>query len=420
LPALVRRRILRDVRRLVLLISTVLVLLRFAADGQEPITRCADIRALSREQAAERRAVEVRGVVTFLLKGAVVLQDETEGIYVAISGARLDLGGVAEPHVGMRLEVRGVTGPGGFAPVIVASEVKARGESELPPARQQTLTELRTGAFDCQRVEMRGVAQRIHRRDTEQGQLRREIATPDGSFSAFLADSRGLKADALVDAELRLTGVCFTFFSPRGEAVGVHLQIPAANGIEIVTPAVADPFAVPEVAPLALRPFSQKPPSLHRQRLAGIVTLARPGEFFYVQTPLRSVRVNTRGSDVLAPGDEIEASGFVAPTQGFAVLDEAVVRRTGRGPLPAPIAITRAQVLSVQSPGTNTLRQEDYDGTLVTLRGRLVKIESNAGEEHRLFLDCAGGVAIATLGTQIPANALAHFAVGSEVEATGI
>jgi signal transduction histidine kinase len=183
---------------------------------------------------------------------------------------------------------------------------------------------------------------------------------------------------------------------------------------------VANPFAVPEVAPLALRPFSQKQPSLHRQRLAGTVTLARRGEFFYVQTPLRAVRVNTRGSEVLTPGDEVEASGFVAATQGFAVLDEALVRRTGHGPVPAPIAITRAQVLAVKSPDTKTLRQEDYDGTLVTLRGRLVKIESNAGEEHRLFLDCAGGVVIATLGTQVSPAALAHFSVGSEVEATGI
>jgi signal transduction histidine kinase len=420
LPAITRRRILRGVQRLVLLSATLLVLLRFATSGQEPIRRCAEVRSLSREQAAEMRPVEVRGVVTFLLRGAVVLQDDTEGIYVAVSGARQDWGGAAAAHVGMQLEVRGVTGPGGFAPVIVASEVKALGEGELPPARQHTLTELRTGAFDCQRVEMRGVAQRIHQSDTEEGQLRLEIATLDGSFSAFLADSRGLDPDALVDAELRLTGVCLTFFNTRGEAVGVHLQILAASGIEILTPAVGDPFAVPEVAPLALRPFSRKPPSLHRQRLAGIVTLARPGEFFYVQTPLRSVRVNTRSTEVLTPGDEIEASGFVAPTQSFAVLDEAIVRRTGRGALPEPVTITRQQVLAVKAPGTNTLRQEDYDGTLVKLRGRLVKIESNAGEEHRLYLDCAGSVVIATLGAQIPAAALAHFAAGSDIEATGI
>lgn len=396
------------------------MLLGGRVDAQEPLRRCSEVRALTREQAMEKRPVEVCGVVTFVLKSAIVLQDESQGIYANLSNALVDWGGTQGPHVGMRLALRGVTGPGGFAPVITASEVKLLGEGPMPQASRQTLTELRTGAFDCQRVEMRGVVQRIHRRDTQQGQLRLEITTLDGSFSAFLADSRGLDGDGLVDAELRLTGVCFTFFNTRGEAVGVHLQIPAANDIAIIEPAVADPFAAPEVSPLALRPFSQKPPNLHRQRLAGTVTLARPGEFLYVQTPLRSVRVNTRSSDVLEPGDEVEAAGFVAPAQGFAVLDEAIVRRTGRGALPEPMNITRTQVLAVKSLGANKLRQEDYDGTLVKLCGRLVKIESNSGEEHRLFLDCPGGVVIATLGAQIPNDALTPLAVGSDVEATGV
>ena len=41
------------------------------------------------------------------------------------------------------------------------------------------------------------------------------------------------------------------------------------------------------------------PPSLHRQRLAGVVTLARAGQFVYVQTKERGFRVNTPGCGLI-------------------------------------------------------------------------------------------------------------------------
>lgn len=386
--------------------------------------RCADVRALTREQAAEQRPVEVRGVVTFVFNedaNSFVMQDATEGIYVARRSSGQDPPElVGELRLGAEVTVRGVTGPGGFAPVIIAQSVQVEGTGEIPPARKQTLTQLRTGALDCQRVELRGIAQRVERLGGSTNRLRIKLATLDGSFSAFVADAGTLDEASIVDADLRLTGVCFTLFNPRGEVVGAYLQVPDANDVIVVRPAARDPFAVPEVAPLALRPFSQSPPNLHRQRLRGIVTLARPGEFLYVQMPQRGVRVNTRSAEVFTPGDVIEASGFVATTQGFAVLDEALVRRTGREPVPEPKAITRAQVLGVPSLSTDRLRQEDYDGALVRLRGRLVKIESNAGEPHRIFLDADGGIIVATLGASVPASALASLALGSEIEATGI
>lgn len=413
-----------------LVLCSICLLICGVSHAQEPLRRCADVRALSREQAAEKHTVALRGVVTYVIDGeaggACVVQDETEGIYVGwTEEARIETGfesaAAAKPAIGMLLEVQGVTGPGGFAPVVHASAMKVvGGVGELPPAHRVTLAQLRTGTLDSQRVEISGVVQRSHRSDERLGPLRLEVATRDGRFSAFVADPHGLDPDRLVDAELRLTGVCFTFFNPRGEAVGVRLHIPGAGGVAIVKPPETDPFSAPEVAPLALLPFAQMPPSLHRQRLSGVVTLSRPDKFIYVQMPQRAVRVNTRTEEVLAPGDRVEASGFVEGTEGFAILSEALVRRTGHEPLPEAVAVTREQILAVKSLGADTLRQEDYDGVLVKLRGRLMKVESSRGEEHRVFLDCAGAVVIATLDAQVPSASLAQFADGSEVEATGI
>lgn len=395
-----------------------------AAQAQQPLTHCGDVRGLTREQAAEMRPVEVSGVVTFVMSDdaeAFVIQDDTDAIYVT----RKPRGGGRVPlleglKVGVRTRLRGITGPGGFAPVLIASEVKVEGPDELRPAPEQTLTQLRTGVLDCHRVQMRGVAQRVERLGGKRRQIRIQLAALDGSFSAYVADFGALDEDQLVDAELRLTGVCFTLFNPRGEAVGVHLQVASANDLVIEQPAAPDPFAVPEAPALALRPFARTPPTLHRKRLEGVVTLSRPGEFIYVQTAQRGFRVNTRTAEPIEPRDRVEASGFVAATHGFGVLDEALVRRVGRGPLPAPIPITPAEVFAVSSLRTDVLRQEDYDGQPVRLRGRLLKIESNAGEPHRIFLDAGGAIIVATAGAQLASSDFDRFAPGSDIEATGI
>ena len=107
------------------LLATFLIPSGLCAD--EVLTRCAEIRALTREQAAEGRQVLLRGVITSGQKrqGAFVLQDESEGIYVTpgqvdpalprviewIDVKSLEPGGV--------MEVRGITAPGGFAPIVV-------------------------------------------------------------------------------------------------------------------------------------------------------------------------------------------------------------------------------------------------------------------------------------------------------------
>jgi signal transduction histidine kinase len=149
--------------------------------------------------------------------------------------------------------------------------------------------------------------------------------------------------------------------------------------------------------------------------------LARTGQFVYVQTKERGFRVNTRSGDVFTPGDVVEATGFVTPANNFAVMNDALLRKTGRTAVPAPIAVSSAEILAKKDVNHGRLlRVEDYDGALVALRGRLVRVEAPAGQEPRLYLDCAGSLINAVLGAQTTAASLAHLQPESEIEATGI
>ena len=391
-------------------------------------TACSDVlssaeavRSLPREEAAKDLPVRISGVVTFVQTDmAFVVQDGTEGVYVTGRKKPFDFSTAGNLRVGSRVEVTGVSGPGGFAPVVHAESVRILGQGDMPPARTIALTDLLTGTFDCQRVKINGVVQRVFPGNEHGVQMRLEVATPSGWFSVFANDSSGLATESLSDAEVQCTGVCFTLFTPRGEFIGVHVRISDATGLSILKQGLADPFSAPVVPVFALRPYQHEGPSLHRQRLAGTVTLCRPGEFFYVQMAERAVRVNTRQQDDLEPGDRVEVAGFVVQAGGFAVLSEAVFRKTGHGSLPSPIHATRSQILAVKSPKTSDLRKEDYDGARIRIRARLIKVESNPGEDHRLFLDCEDGVVVATLPERIPRASLHHIMPGSEVEATGL
>jgi signal transduction histidine kinase len=403
---------------------TVLLALLVATSGanaQPVLTKADSVRSLPREEAAKGLPVRLSGVVTFIQTDmAIVVQDDTEGIYVTGRGKPFDFGTAEDLRVGSLVEVTGVSGPGGFAPVVHAESVRVLGQGDLPPARTVALTDLLTGTFDCQRMSINGVVHRVFPGNEHGVQMRLEVATPSGWFSVFANDSSGLDPERLIDAEVQCTGVCFTLFTPRGEFIGVHVRISDASGLSILKQGLADPFSAPFVPVFALRPYQHEGPSLHRQRLAGTVTLCRPGEFFYVQMAERAVRVNTRQPDDLEPGDQVEVAGFVVQAGGFAVLSEAVFRRTGHGSLPAPIHATRSQILAVKSPKTSDLRKEDYDGARVRIRARLIKVESNPGEDHRFFLDCEDGVVVATLPARIPRASLRNDIPGSEVEATGL
>lgn len=100
------------------------------------MTRSAEIRALPREVAAKGKAVLVRGVVSYSTRKThwgMVLENEGEGIYVDGSEARTRgllsrTPAWLEPlQRGMLVEVRGITGPGHFAPLILPTDIKVLG-----------------------------------------------------------------------------------------------------------------------------------------------------------------------------------------------------------------------------------------------------------------------------------------------------
>lgn len=411
----------------------------------EPLKTAVAIRALPREVADQKLPAVIQGVVTYVRTistdgraiSHLVIDDATAGIYVAFEKADLQVenfGVASNIQVGMRLEITGATAAGGYAPMIRASAGRYLGIGELPSALPATYSDFRSGRYDCKRVEVRGVIQRIstvsdpkeylQRSSTDSGpreSMQLELAVPGGPLSVFIIEPKGMQPEQFVDAEVICRGVALTAYTPRGEAIDAYLRVANPQMIQVLRPPAPDPFAVKEVHTLALRPFRSEGPNLHRQRLTGIITLTWPGSFFYVKMKERSFRVHTRSTEPLVVGDEVEVSGFVDQSGDHGFMREAIYRRVSHSDPPQPSEISRAEILSLsEEVSPPRLRHEDYDGRLVRMKARLMDLETKPDQERRLFLECDGGIFIAMLDRTTPITDLQHLVPSSMVEVTGI
>ncbi len=319
---------------------------------------------------------------------------------------------------GTLIELTGVTGAGHFAPVIYPQLIQVLGVAPLPEPTLVSISDLLDGRWDCQRVRLRGTVQSADEISYETERVRLEIAALGGRITANVMEPLPELA-RLVDAEVEMDGVMFTFFNNRGELVGARVQLMHATDARVLKPGPEDPFAAPELQLSTLRPFSPEGLTFHRRRCSGTVTLARPGEFFYMQEGGRGVRVETRDPMPLAPGDRVEVSGFVEVAEHFGKLREAVVRKIGVAPRPEPRPIDRHSVLGSDLIGTVT-DADDVDGLYGTLTGRLEKVDSFDVEGPRLLVQSEGRLVSAALPKSTPQGVLTRFEPGSEVRINGV
>ncbi len=393
---------------------------------EAPLTRVADIRELSREAAARNPPVRIRGVVTFCTtrpNWGMVLQNGKEGIYVDRSLAR-ERGWVpVQPPVpdaferGMEIELSGIASAGHFAPILIPQHIEVLGTAPLPEPTTLSFADLLDGRWDCQRVRLRGVVQYVAHEPDRDG-TRFDIAGIGGRVVVNMQHAPEDLA-RLVDAEVELTGVMFTYYNNRGELVGAQVQVTDPSDVRVIGRGPEDPFGAPLLELSTLRPFSREGATFHRRRCVGTVTLARPGEFFYMQEGDRGVRVESRETLPLVPGDRVEAAGFVEMAENFGKLREAAVRKIGTAPMPAPMPIARQRVLGSTLQGFVT-DAEDTDGRLATLRGRLEKVDALDVDGPRLILESEGALVTATLNRETPTSELARFELGAELRIDGI
>jgi diguanylate cyclase (GGDEF)-like protein len=333
------------------------------------MTKVSVIRSLAQEEASRGVPVRLRGVVTAFsgYKNSFFFDDGSGGISV-------DRTDSAEVKVGDEVEILGMSGPGLFAPVVLASEVRVLGRAPQPKARPATYADLVGGGLDSERIELQGVvrsAKMAKSFDRDMLLLRLDVGA--SNVLVYFQDFAGLDYKNLVDATIRIRGVSGTTFNSKRQSIGIYLDVPSRTDMDILQPAGPDPFSAKALPVRNALRFGQKP---HRVKVQGVVTWQVPGHMLYLQDGADGIRIQTDANEVMPPGTRIEAVGFPAMGEYSPVLEEGIFRVLGRGTPVTPMRVEAKDVIDRKA----TFSDAKYDGQLVQIEGKIVETRIQGSE----------------------------------------
>jgi response regulator RpfG family c-di-GMP phosphodiesterase len=369
--------------------------------GLPLLTRVEQIRNLTLDEANLGYPVRVRAVVTYFnpAESDLFIQDSTAGIWVAIGDAKP----LVQP--GQFVEVEGVSTAPDFAPQISEPHIRVLGQARLPVAQRVTFDRMASTKEDSQWVEVEGV---VHTATKRGEALILDVAVDGGRVKVEIADFREPLPTFLVDAKVRIHGVCGAIFNRKNQLTGVILYSPSLNQLHIVEQALIDPFVVPRRPIASLLRFTPQGASGHRVRVRGVVTLQQPGSSLFIKEEDEGLYVHTSQTTPVRAGDLVEVVGFPAVGEYAAVLQEAVFRRMRAGPSPIPTPVTAAEAL-----------EGGHDADIVRIQARLLDGTLGPGP-HTLNMQAGTIFFLAQLEDARPRKNLEALVPGSLLQLTGI
>ena len=227
----------------------------------------------------------------------------------------------------------------------------------------------------------------------------------DGRVKAIFAQAPLTNIQALVDAEVRLQGVCVSQFNQKRQLLAFRMGVNSVADVIVEEPAPAQPIAVPIDGLLQLSPERVYG---HRVRVEGVVTFVQKGEALFIQAKGRNLQVKTDQAGPINLGDRAEVLGFPAFGPYAPILEDGIYRRIGTGPPPTTVKVTADKLL-----------KEEFDADLVTVEGRLINRMQRA-DEQMLVIEANNLVFTAHLQELAGSDRLAALKNGSRVDLTGI
>jgi diguanylate cyclase (GGDEF)-like protein len=288
--------------------------------------------------------VHLHGVITYFDPdfgtgyAAIFIHDESGSVYIKQTAKK-----AANLFVGALVDVRGVTMPADFGPVVGNPQITILGRAPLPanPPRVSIAT-LKTGNYDAQWVEVEGTVHRVLEYP-HMVVLRLELA--DGLIPVIMIRTPGASYSNLVDAQVRIRANAAPTMNSDGQMIGVHLQAPDLSAVQVLEPASSDPYAGAPIPIDGLLQWEHYTSSMHRVHLRGTVTLQWPGSSLCIRDASRGICAQTVQRTPVAAGTLVDVAGFVEIENNAPVITDAVFRSAGENLPVAPMPVTAGQIL---------------------------------------------------------------------------
>ena len=327
--------------------------------GIPVLTTVEEIKALSREEAERHYPVAIRGVVTAVLPTfeSAVVQDSTRGIFVQMYGLKE----AQFLQRGEFCEIDGVTGPGDFAPLIMANRAANLGAGLLPEPLHPTWDQLINGSLDTQYAEIEGIATVVQENSivllTEGGKIKLDFGFGRKSLRRY------------ENALIRVRGCVFAFFNEGTHQLETGSLRIFDAAVNVDQRAPKNPFDAPRKSVGELLLYDAKATPFRRIKVGGQIIHGQSGEYFLADGT-NGLRLAMKDPAEFQVGDLVEAVGFLELGGSSLGLKEAIARKTGQAPLPEPTRL-----------GTENLFNASYNGTLVRVEALLVDKWKDQSEE---------------------------------------
>jgi signal transduction histidine kinase len=382
----------------------------FSADKSSTVlSNAVDIISLPADQASRLLKVHVTGVVTAsdpVLKGRFFLQDSTGGVFVDnVNGAHLDPGEM--------VEISGITYAGAYAPTVTAPKVHVIGRADLPPAKPVSIDQLMSGSEDSQRIQISGIV-----RDAKLDGTRLTIDLVAGGyrFRAFLPSASNFNPEKLIGAEALVRGTAAEAHNRSlRQLIAIEIYIPNSADLVVEKPDPINPFDRPIIPLNKLAQFRRDNSLAQRVHVRGVVTYQQPGQRVFLQNTTFGLQIQSRQKIKMAPGEVIDAVGFLSFENYLPVLQDAVFRETGE----PPIQITP------QPATSQDLENGLYHANYISISGDLIQLTVNASspasQGSAVMVLQTSNFTFTALAENVPGQArLADLAIGSMLNIRGI
>ena len=138
-------------------------------------------------------------------------------------------------------QIDGVTGPGFFAPVVVAQRITHLGPAQLPEPTRATFERLVNGSLDTEYVEISGVMTKIQNR-------RVVLLIEGGKITLELSDFRPEDLLRYENAFVKIRGCIFVNFNLETRKLEAGSFLVNGTTVQVLQPAPGDLFDAPQKA----------------------------------------------------------------------------------------------------------------------------------------------------------------------------
>jgi len=320
-------------------------------------------------------------------------------------------------QAGCHIHARGHTVSHAPRQVVARCEsIEVMGYGSAPKPEEVSITDFRSGRFDCHYVKMRGTLRDAFD-DEVDGNYTYLVLNCEGKL-LYAPTPRFKVSNGMIGAEVEIAGICDPMSIGERRYMGYTLLVQDINAIRILKASDEDAFAVPDIDETQnLGPMEIQ--ALGKRRTHGTVLAAwRPNNILISTKRKRPIFATIANQPLPVSGTSVEVAGL-PETDLFSIsLSRAVWRPSGDSPtVPQKLDELDFDKLFGGIDENRRIRPF-YNGMVVHIKGDVVGFESAEG--HLAEISISDGKRILTVDTSVVPGAADDVRVGCRIDVTGV